>query len=72
MMQGASKTVGTRKKKSQKKPWVTEGMGEKMRERKWWQGIATEEGRRMFRKLNNVFRRETDKAKEVQGLMFGN
>ena len=43
MMQGAIKTVGTRKKKSQKKLWVTEGMMKKMRERRWWKEIATEE-----------------------------
>ena len=64
MMQRAIKTVGTRKEKSHKKPWVTEGMVEKMREKRWWKGIATEEGKRMYRKLNNKLRRETDKAKE--------
>ena len=34
MMQGAIKMVGTRKEKFQKKPWVTEGMMEKVRERR--------------------------------------
>ena len=64
MMQRPKKTVGRRKEKSQKKPWVTEGMVEKMRERRWWEEIETEKGRRMYRRLKNVLRRETDKAKE--------
>ena len=64
MMQEAIKTVGKRKEKFQKKPWVTEEMIEKLRERRWWKGIATEEGRRMYSRMNNTLRRETDKAKK--------
>ena len=35
-----------------------------MRKRRWWKGIATEEGKRMYKRLKNVLRREIDKAKE--------
>ena len=39
-------------------------MMEKMQKKRWWKIKATEEGRRMYKRLNNVHRRETDKAKE--------
>ena len=39
-------------------------MLEKMEERRKWKNINTEEAKRNYRKLNNEFRQETDKAKE--------
>ena len=35
-----------------------------MVERRKWKSINTEEGKSMYRQLNNELRRETDKAKE--------
>uniref|UniRef100_A0A8D8S3W4 Craniofacial development protein 2 n=1 Tax=Cacopsylla melanoneura TaxID=428564 RepID=A0A8D8S3W4_9HEMI len=48
-----------------KKEWITEGMIEKMDERRKYKNIETEEGRLMYKKLNNQLRRETDKARET-------
>ena len=48
-----------------KKPWVTEEMIKKMDERKKWKNVNTEEGRRIYRRMNNQLRRITDKAKET-------
>ena len=39
-------------------------MMEKMREITWRKGIATEERRRMYRRLDKLLRKKTDKAKE--------
>ena len=60
----AEETVGYRRDKRIKKPWVTEEMLKKMEERRRWKCIGTTEGKHMYRKLNNELRRETTKARE--------
>lgn len=47
-----------------KKPWASDEMIRKMNERRKWENIAVEEGKRKFKQLNNELRRETDKTKE--------
>jgi len=63
--EAARKTVGYKKKRISKKPWVNEEMVAKMEERRKWKNINTEEGKRNYRKLNNELRRETEKARET-------
>ena len=60
----AEENIGYVKKQAPKKPWITQEMIEKMDERRKWKTVNTEEGRKMYRKLNNLLRRETDKAKD--------
>ena len=64
MMEGAKNTIGKVRTKRIKKPWVTEEMQVKMDERRKWKNVNTEEGRRIYRKLNNELRRATDGARE--------
>ncbi|XP_063602919.1 uncharacterized protein LOC134778914 [Penaeus indicus] len=64
MTKGAESTVGKVKRKRAKKPWVTDGMLEKMDERRKWKNVNTDERKSNYRKLNNELRRETDKARE--------
>ena len=56
--------LGYVKKSSPKKPWITQEMINKMDERRKWKTDNSEEGQRMYKKLNNLLRRETDKAKQ--------
>ena len=51
-------------KQKAKKPWVPTEMIEKMDERRKWKNINTEEGRRIYRRLNKQLRREADGARE--------
>ena len=43
---------------------VTPETLKKMDERKLWKNVTTEDGKRMYRKLNNELRSETDKARD--------
>src|SRR4029077_1545421 len=61
---GAKKAFGFEKANTAKKPWITEGMLERIEERRKWKNINTDEGRKEYRRLNNALRRETDKARE--------
>ena len=63
MKKSGEECIGYVKQKA-KKAWVTPGMIEKMDERRKWKNKRTEEGNRMYRKLNNQLRRETDRARE--------
>ena len=63
MKKSGEECIGYMKQKA-KKAWVTTGMIEKMDERRKWKNVGTEEGNRMYRKLNNQLRRETDGARE--------
>ena len=54
-----------RKNVTAKKPWVTEEMLLKMKERRKWKHQITEEARSQYRKLNNELKRETEKAREI-------
>lgn len=55
--------VGVRKGVNAKKAWITAKMIEKVDERRRWKAINTEEGRKMFRMLDNKLSRETVKAR---------
>jgi hypothetical protein len=61
---GAEATIGYRKGKKAKKPWITDQMIEKMDERRKWKSVNTEAGKQKYKQLNNELRRETDKARE--------
>lgn len=52
-------------RKKLKKPWVTDQMIDKKEERRKWKNVNREHGKRMNRKLNNEFQRETDRARAV-------
>ncbi|CAF1140811.1 unnamed protein product [Didymodactylos carnosus] len=64
IIESAKVTIGYDPRTRIKKPWITDEMIEKMEERRKWKGINTEDGRKMYRKLNNELRRITDKANE--------
>lgn len=53
------------KKKTTRKEWITQEMIEKMEERRKWKCATSENGRKIYKKLNNELRRETDKAREI-------
>ena len=48
---------GYQKGKVAKKPWVSEAMIERMSERRKWKANNTEEGRKEYRRVNNVTKR---------------
>lgn len=60
----AEDTIGYQKARKAKKPWISEGMIEKMDERRKWKNVNNDEGRKKYRKLNNGLRRETERARE--------
>ena len=62
--ESAKEHIQQNKANTPKKPWVTEEMIMKMDERKKWKNVNSEEGRRIYRRLNNHLRRITDRAKE--------
>jgi len=64
ILKSAQNNIGYKKGRAPKKPWVTNEMIQKMDERRRWKRESTEKGRKMYKKLNNQLRRETDKAKE--------
>jgi exonuclease III len=61
----AMEYVGFKKGGEAKKPWVTEGMLMKMRERRKWKSQNTDEGKKKYKQLNNELRRETEEAREI-------
>ena len=64
MIKIAKEEVGYYEGKRAKKPWITEEMLGKMKQRRKYKSMANESGKVMYRKLNNELRRETQKAKE--------
>ena len=60
----ATENLGLRKTNKAKKPWITPEMIKKIDERRQWKNSPTDFGKRMYRKLNNELRRETDKARD--------
>jgi len=64
IIDSAEESIGRTVRRKAKKPWVTEEMLEKMEERRKWKRINSNEGKRMYRKLNNELRRATDQARE--------
>jgi len=61
---GGETVFGYQELRGAKKPWINDSILEKMEERRRWKGINTEEGKKMYKTLNNELRRKTDKAKE--------
>jgi hypothetical protein len=64
MIESAEGSIGRESRRAVKKPWVNETMLRKMDTRRRWKRVNTVEGKRMYRKLNNELRRETDAARE--------
>jgi hypothetical protein len=62
--EAAVETIGYKKVKRAKKPWVTDEMIIKMEERRKWKSVNTTSGQQHYRRLNNELRRVTDKARE--------
>jgi hypothetical protein len=65
VLETAKETIGYRNDVTAKKPWVTEEMLLKMKERRKWKHQSTEEARSKYRSLNNELKRETEKAREA-------
>lgn len=63
MKDSADKHIGKTTGRAPKKPWVTMDMVRRMEERRQWKNINTQEGQKEYRRLNNLLRRETDRAK---------
>src|SRR5215470_10426065 len=63
--EAATKVVGHQKRVTAKKPWVTQEMLKKMEEWRKFKSGNTESGRKMYRRLNNELRRETERAREI-------
>src|SRR6478609_2942310 len=64
VMKSVEGNVGYLKGKVARKPWIMTAIMEKMQERRKWKNKNTEEGKRIYRRLNNELRRETDQARE--------
>lgn len=64
VLKSAEENIALEKRRAAKKPWVTEEMICKMDERKKLKNQNTEEGSRMYRRLNNELRRKTDHARD--------
>ena len=62
--ESANENIGVKKGVKAKKDWITDKMLEKMDERRRWKSVNSVEGKKMYRKLNNELRRQTDKARE--------
>jgi len=60
----AATTLGHIKGIRNRKPWITAEMIDKMKQRRKWKSVNSEEGRTRYRALNNQLRKETDKATE--------
>jgi len=63
ILRNAIAHVGYKAKNGAKKPWVTEAMLQKMRERRKEKSKHTAEGQAKYRQLNNELRRETERAR---------
>lgn len=61
----AKEQIGYEEKVRIKKPWITEEMTCKMKERKSWKNKNSDVGRIEYRRLNNELRREAEKAREA-------
>ena len=62
--ESANENIGVKKGVKAKKDSITGKTFEKMDERRRWKSVNSVEGKKMYRKLNNELRRETDKARE--------
>ena len=60
----AKEIVGSFSSKRRKKEWVSQQMREKMKERRKCKNVKREEGKKMYRRLNNELRSETEKVRE--------
>ena len=64
VVNSAQEHLGYASKRTARKPWITQEMVDSMEERRKWKNVNNEEGRKMYKKFNNMLRRETDKAKQ--------
>ena len=62
ILSSARKQIGYEKERA-RKPWITEEMIKKMKKRRKWNNKNNEEGKKIFRQINNELRRKTDKAR---------
>lgn len=63
ILKSGEDNIGYEGRRKANKPWVTDQMLDKMEERRKWKNVNTENGRKMYRKLNNKLPRETDRAR---------
>ena len=63
VLNNISDLVGKVKKRAIK-PWITQEIISKMDERQKWKSLNTEEGRRIYRRLRNEWKRPTENAKK--------
>ena len=63
VLNNISDLVGKVKKRA-RKPWITQEIISKMDERQKWKSLNTEEGRRIYRRLRNEWKRATENAKK--------
>ena len=64
MKENTQKTIGGLRQKRIRKPWVTEEMINRMEERRKWKRVNTEQGRTVYKALNNQIKREKNKARD--------
>ena len=63
MLDTISDLVGKVERRA-RKPWITQEMNSKMGERRKWENVNNEEGRRNYRRLRNELKRATETAKK--------
>ena len=64
VLKSANEVLGQKTMTSNRKPWVTTEMIDRMEERRRWKNVNSDEGRKKYRELNNQLRRATDKARQ--------
>lgn len=64
VLKSANEVLGQKTRTSNRKPWVTTEMIDRMEERRRWKNVNSDEGRKKYRELNNQLRRATDKARQ--------
>ena len=67
ILSSARKEISYEKERA-RKPWITEEMINKMKERRRRNNKNNEEGRRMYRQINNELRREQIKQERIMGI----
>jgi len=61
----AGESIGFDRQVKTKKPWITQGMLDKMEERRRWKNVNSDVGRRKYKELHNALRRETESARKA-------
>ena len=65
VLEQATAVIGNRSGTEAKKTWITTSILELMEERRKWKQQSTAEAKKEHRRLNNMLRRETERAKEA-------